>query len=156
MAPTEAQALADLIEQLRGTLPALLAGTPIEAAYLYGSMATGLATGSSDMDIGLLTSADLRPKARLQLELHLEQELAERCNLSNADVRILNGTPLRFQGRVLTEAVLLYSRNEERRVEWESRVRSAYFDFLPVIDHLQKEFFRKLKDEGLYGRSGQG
>jgi len=137
-------------------LPILLEGTLVDAAYLYGSVATGLATDSSDVDIALLTSKDLSPKERLQLELHLEQELADRCDLPDPDVRILNGAPLRFQGRVLTEAVLLYSQDEERRVEFEVRVRSAYFDFLPVICQMRESFFKKLREEGLYGRSSEG
>lgn len=153
---TGSEGVAHLIERLQRALSVLLEGTPIEVAYLYGSMATGRALRSSDVDIALLASAEMSPKERLQLELRLEQELASRYDLPNADVRLLNGAPLRFQGRVLTEAVLLYSRNEDRRVEFESRRRSAYFDFLPVIRQMQQAFFHKLREEGLYGRSGEG
>lgn len=147
--PLEADGVAALIEQLRRVLPTLLRDTPIDVAYLYGSMARGRATRSSDVDIALLATAPLSPKERLQLELRLEQALADRYDLPNADVRVLNGAPLRFQGRVLTGAVLLYSRNEERRVAFETRVRSAYFDFLPVIHQMRQAFFDRLRQQGM-------
>jgi hypothetical protein len=46
------------------------------------------------------------------------------------------------KGRILGEAELIYSRAEEKRVEFETQVRQSYFDFLPVI-HRYQEAYRK-------------
>lgn len=57
--PLEADGVADFIEQLRRVLPTLLKDTPIDVAYLYGSVAKGCATRSGDVDIALLAAASL-------------------------------------------------------------------------------------------------
>lgn len=59
------------------------------------------------------------------------------------DVHDLDSLPLAVQGRVLTEGMLLLSRDEVRRGRLEERTRRRYFDFLP--------FQRADTEEGLTG-----
>ena len=50
-----------------------------------------------------------------------------------SDVRAINRMPLTLLGVIINHGQLLYSRNEEARINFEVGVRIAYFDFLPVI-----------------------
>ena len=49
----------------------------------------------------------------------------------NFDVRILNGRPVRFLFSVLKNSKLIYSRDERKRIEFESRVMRVYIDMEP-------------------------
>jgi hypothetical protein len=52
-------------------------------------------------------------------------------------------------GKIITEGVLIYSRDEVVRVDFETSVRSAYFDFLPVIQNYHRTYidsFSKLSN----------
>jgi len=136
-----------IIEQLRECLPEILQDYPVMVAYLYGSFAVGATTPFSDVDIALVLSPDLllSPYEQFILELDIEVKLETACGLSNADVRTINQAPIAFQGRVLTESILLYSRDEDFRVEYEAQTRQRYFDFLPVLKRLQNAYFDALE-----------
>ena len=56
------------------------------------------------------------------------------------EVRIINNLPLVITGNIITEGRLIYSINENVRVDFETSVRKAYFDFLPVIIKYQNTY----------------
>ena len=130
--------MSDIKLKLRAASPGIFAGTPVLFAYLYGSYATGLSHAFSDLDIGIYVEG-LDVKACLDLELSLALRLDESLDhVVQSEVRVLNHLPLDVKGRILTDAELLYSRAEDKRIEFETRTRMAYFDFLPVIRRHQK------------------
>lgn len=47
--------------------------------------------------------------------------------------------------------ILLYSRDEIRRVEFETSLRSAYFDYQPAEQMIRQAFLEHVKDRGLRG-----
>ncbi|MCX9027851.1 MAG: hypothetical protein OIN86_06685 [Candidatus Methanoperedens sp.] len=51
------------------------------------------------------------------------------------DVRILNGSTLRFRSQVLRFGKLLFSKDEKKRIEFETSSLDLYYDFKP---HLEK------------------
>jgi hypothetical protein len=122
-------------------------------AYLFGSVADGTTLPSSDVDIALVLepASNLPPYDRTKMEFDIAAEVEKRCKVQEADVRSLDSAPLTVKGMVVTEGVLLYSRNEEFRVEFEIYTRKMYFDFQPVARMMREEFFRQLKEEGLTG-----
>ena len=148
--------IASLIHRLRAKLGIILEGYPVKLAYLYGSAAAGNLTPLSDVDIALVADRELTPLERLKLMLGVEVELADRCDIHNADVRVINDAPLVFRGRVVCEGILLYARDEAARIEFETTTRDAYFDYLPVHRRLQEAFFADVRKRGLHGRQGQG
>jgi len=129
--PTE-QIEPEQIERIRAAAQKALSGHRVSLAYLFGSMASGRETPLSDIDIAVLTEQDFSPHERLRLELKLEIELAELCD-GEFDVRIINDAPLAVRGTVVQTGLLLYVRNDADRVEFETNVRSRYFDFLPFL-----------------------
>jgi len=106
---------------------------PILFAYLYGSYATGLIHPFSDLDIGIyIENVPARKHLELELSISLEIDSYMRGEVAS-EVRIINELPLVMIGEIITEGIIIYSRNEVVRVDFETAVRSAYFDFLPVI-----------------------
>ncbi len=142
----------ELVARLRERLPAVLADEPVQLAYLYGSTVTGLATPLSDVDVALVAGQALRPLVRLKLILRLQVALADCCDIPNGDVRLIDEAPLVFRGRVLTDGILVYARDEAFRVEFETTTRMLYFDYLPIHREMQEAFFQDVRERGLHGR----
>jgi predicted nucleotidyltransferase len=132
----------DIIQTLKAAAPSVFADTPVLFAYLYGSYAKALSHPFSDLDIGIYVE-DLSVEACLKLELALALRFDDTLNRGGlAEVRILNHLPLTVKGRILGEAILIYCKDEEKRIAFETQVRCAYFDFLPVI-HYYRDIYRK-------------
>lgn len=146
----------ELIDRLRDCLLELLRERPVMLAYLYGSQVEGRTTRFSDIDIALVLNPKhgLSAYERFMLELMIGDDLDTRYGIRGADVRSIDNAPLRVQGRILTQGQLLYSRNEDFRVDYEVHTRRLYFDFLPVLDMMREAYFerseRELRAKGLY------
>jgi len=140
---------AGMVEQLKQHLPAILEGRPVLLAYLYGSVSTGYVHPFSDVDIALVLDPrqGLDPYQQLTLELEIEAQLEHVAGIRDADVRAISGAPLRVQGKVVTQGILLYSRDEEFRIAFEVATRRRYFDFLPVLHMMQQAYLARLGQE---------
>jgi hypothetical protein len=56
---------------------------------------------------------------------------------------------------VLTEGILIYCADHDRRVDFEVAVRKRYFDFQPVAARLHREIAKRMLEGGLrYGQKG--
>lgn len=140
-----------LVAKLRARLPAILEDESVQVAYLYGSSATGQTTPFSDVDVALVVGDAIQPLERLKLILRVQLALADRCDVQDADVRVIDDAPLVFRGRVVTDGVLVFSRDEEARVAFETNTRMRYFDYLPTHRALQEAFFKNVRERGLHG-----
>ena len=118
--------------------------TPVLFAYLYGSYAVDQAHLFSDLDIGIYVEKISRSQY-LELELSLALEIDEKLGSGVAsEVRIMNALPHIVIGSIITEGILIFSRNDIIRVDFETSVRSAYFDFLPVIRRYQSMYLHSI------------
>lgn len=130
----------ELKQKLHEIAPMIFGETPVLFAYLYGSYAKGLSHPFSDMDVGIYVEG-LDTKACLNLELSLSLSIDEKLGHAvQSEVRVLNHLPLVVKGRILADGELIYSRDEINRIEFETQVRKAYFDFLPVIQRYQNAY----------------
>jgi predicted nucleotidyltransferase len=113
-------------------------------AYLYGGYATGIVHPFSDLDIGIYIEK-VSDRKYLELELSLSLEFDDTILKGvTSEVRIINNLPLVLLGKIITEGTLIYSRNEVIRVDFETSVRRAYFDFLPVIQKYQSAYIESV------------
>jgi hypothetical protein len=120
--------------------PEIFKDTPVLFAYLYGSYAGGSPHKFSDLDIGVFVEG-LATADCLDLELSLALRFDERLDhVVQSEIRIINQLPLVVKGRLLTDGALIYSVAEGQRIEFECRVRQAYFDFLPILHAYNKSF----------------
>jgi len=135
--------MSDLKEKLHKILPAIFEETPVLFAYLYGSYAKGLSHPFSDLDVGIFAEG-LDIKACLDIELSLSLCIDENLgHVVQSEVRVLNHLPLVVKGGILADSELIYSRAEDKRIEFETQIRKAYFDFLPVIRQYQNAYRKK-------------
>jgi predicted nucleotidyltransferase len=120
--------------------PGIFSRHPILFAYLYGSYAAELTHPFSDLDIGIYIE-NVPASKHLELELSISLEIDSNMEGKvGSEVRIINNLPLVITGKIITDGVLIYSRNEVVRVDFETVVRSEYFDFLPVIHRYQRAY----------------
>ena len=146
---------AQIIDRLTARLADVLAGYPVEMAYLYGSVARGRPLPSSDIDIALVFTEQLPPYRRLTLELDIQAALEEAGGLTGLDVRSINHAPLTVQGQVVQGGLLLYERDRNRRVAFEALIRRKYFDYQPTAERMQRAFLDHVRREGLTGGRSQ-
>ena len=111
----------------------------IACAYLFGSVARGEASSTSDVDLAVLsgqpTANTLRgPLARLRLDL--EDALGR-----SVDIVALETAPPDLIHRVLRDGVLLVDRSPDERIAFEVRARNDYFDLLPYLTEYRRAGF---------------
>ena len=129
----------DLKKNVLNVAHRLFDGTPVEFAYLYGSVAKDLKNPFSDLDVAIFAER-LDKKQSLKLELSLSLALDDLLDAAiKSEVRIINYLPLSVQGEIITTGILVFCRNDAKRVEFETNLRMAYFDFLPVIRSFRRE-----------------
>ena len=123
--------------------PQIFKNHPVLFGYLFGSFATGCVHPFSDIDIAIYTGRVSAAKS-LELELLLSLKFDEKLDCkAKSEVRIINNLPLVFKGQIISDGFLIFSANDIERVDFETRVRSAYFDFLPVIQNYQRVYLEK-------------
>jgi len=124
--------------QLEQCLTKALASTDdrLLAAYLFGSVARGEDSSSSDIDVGILLRTTRSGKLndlRFALEADLERALGRRTQ-----VIILNDAPPDLVHRVLYDGRLLLDRDPAARIRFEVRARNDYFDLLPILNRYRR------------------
>jgi len=124
-------------------VPSIFKNYPVLFAYLYGSYAAGAVHPFSDVDIAVyIPGSDTKNSLKIELSLSVEIDNLL-CGKAQCDVRVINGLPLSFLGQILTEGILIYSRDEVVRVDFETSVRNTYFDFTPVLKLYRQEYLKR-------------
>lgn len=102
----------------------------IKVAYLYGSVTKGHENKYSDIDIGLLLSEKFKSSGLYPAKL--AREIKTKCALStDIDVRLLDNRPPIFLHQVLKDGELILSKDEKRRIDFETAATCRYMDIKP-------------------------
>lgn len=124
------------INQYWEILHAYFAQQPaIVFAYLFGSHGRGTPHAQSDVDIAVLHEPTLDENQSFDLRLDLIHDLIGLLRTSAVDVIILNQAPLALSYRVFRDGVVLFSRDQQRRILFQADIVSRYLDFKPFIDY---------------------
>lgn len=110
----------ELVDALRAAARAELPALPVVFAYLYGSRARGAGRPDSDVDVGIALAPEADDPERVASRV--ADALTAHSRVGGIEVTVLDDAAIRFLGRVLRSRVVLYSRDEPARVEFESRV----------------------------------
>lgn len=105
----------------------------LAAAWLFGSVARGVDSPRSDVDVAVLYEGE-PPLNRYGRPFELEGELQELLG-RDVDVVVMNRAPVDLIHRILRDGDLLIEPNRSCRIAFEVRSRNEYFDLLP---HLQR------------------
>jgi len=102
----------------------------VSLAYLFGSRARKIQTLESDFDIAVLLSE--APEKMLEYYLYLISKLSSILG-NEVDLVILSDSPPLLKHQVIKHGKILYSKNEEVRITFETTAQSEYLDFIRVI-----------------------
>jgi len=131
-------------DSLLKVVPGIFDKTPVLFAYLYESYASGVVHPYGDLDIGIYVET-MPIREYLNLELSISLKIDEKLGHRVAsEVRVTNTLPLVIIGKIITEGVLIFSRNDIMRVDFETSVRSAFFDFLPILRRYQRAYIDRI------------
>jgi hypothetical protein len=128
----------------------------IIALYLFGSRASGTQGALSDIDIAVLLPQGSRQDFYNERELFYLGEVNEILHTDEVSFIVLNKAPLTVQYGVITDAKVLYSKDEEARLLFEEAVIDGYMDFKPVLDEYDREFVRQIKEGTAFGQQRTG
>src|SRR5579871_4130959 len=117
----------------------LFTQSPVNAAYLAGSLSTRTSFGHiSDVDIAILLMEQIKSDQFLDYQLYFFSELAKRLESDNIDVVILNQASLLLKLQVIKYGQILFSRDEKQRILFETRAVMEYMDF-KKFDEIQNQ-----------------
>ena len=125
------------IQRLKNQLtPYFKSINPIQVVYLFGSVIFD--ENYHDIDIAVLVSPEFTQTPRafqhsLRWGSESEKYLNPRIPL---DLRVLNDSSIMFQYQVIKNGLVLWERNRNIRVNFETHVLNHYLDYLPT-----KQFF---------------
>lgn len=107
----------------------------IIAAYVYGSYLKS--EFFEDIDLGLLVKDGFKPEVLFEEKISIlfEKKLKGKFKAYKPiDIRLLNGKSLRFLYSVLKNSKLIFSRDDYKRIQFESKVIKEYLDIKPHHD----------------------
>ncbi|MBO0792560.1 MAG: DUF86 domain-containing protein [Ktedonobacteraceae bacterium] len=123
----------------------LFAQSPVNAAYLAGSLSTRTKFGQlSDVDIAILLMDQIKADQFLEYQLYFFSELANRLESNDLDVVILNQASLLLKLQVIKYGQILFSRDEKQRISFETRAVMDYLDFKRFDEIQQQALGRRL------------
>ena len=106
----------------------------VQAAYVFGSVASGRTRPGSDIDVAVLVDGRVRASRMFEYRLKLIGGLGSALHRSDVDVVILNqATPL-LAHRVLSQGKLVLERSAPARVRFQVKTASRYFDLIPMFE----------------------
>lgn len=128
----------DVNQVVEGVKRALAAHPQILFAYLFGSLARGISSASSDIDIAVFLdeNSDFTHE-----KLDLLSDLIDNLGTDEIDLVLLNTAPLPLKARVIRNNELLMDREPYLRHAFESLALREYFDFSIIEEAILKRRF---------------
>ena len=126
----------EIIGKMRDVLPSI---PSLRLAYVYGSFLSR--EDFRDIDIALLADdrydQDSFDEYASEAGDRLEGSLDFRCE---CDVRVLNDLPVWLKFEIISTGKLLYVRNEDDRIDFETQVLVEYQDMKSMYDLFDREY----------------
>jgi hypothetical protein len=105
----------------------------IEFAYLFGSAARS--EYFNDIDLAIFVKK--MPRNTFFYEIKLANEIEKIIKLP-VEVRIINNLPLFLLSMILRKGKLIFSRNERRRIAFETFKLAECLDFMRMVKEYEK------------------
>lgn len=123
---------------------------PVELVYLFGSLAEGKEKSTSDVDIAVLFSPNLSKQKRFDVKLSVISDMSMFLKTDKIDVVDLADASAFLKFEAIKNRKEIFARSESRRVTFEKRVLSEYFDRTYYIKRHIKQGIQKLREEYEY------
>jgi len=127
-----------------GLLPTIFRKYPgIQAAYLFGSVASGQTNTDSDLDIAILP----RDRSTRHHKLDILADLA-RSGFCNVDLVFLDTDDIVLKFEAVYQNRLLYCAEDFDASATFALILRQYFDFLPYLEVQRKAYKRRVLHDG--------
>ncbi|HAM50810.1 MAG TPA: hypothetical protein DCP92_09015 [Nitrospiraceae bacterium] len=117
------------------------------AAYLFGSRVSGKAGTTSDVDIAVLLDDGVPSGDYGFIRLEITTRLIELLSFDGVDVTILNVAPPLLSHEVLKRGMVLFSKDERKRIEYTAKATMRYLD---------THYLRRVQDRILHDKIKRG
>jgi len=107
----------------------------IEVAYIFGSVAQGKSSPLSDIDIAILVDNQKVDENayRYGYKAEILSDLIKLLKTNAIDLVILNEANTLLKHRVLYSGKILHSKNEKKRIEFQTTTISKYNDYKQLM-----------------------
>src|SRR5881409_463308 len=137
----------DLFEK-QAQLQSLFQTSPVDAAYGQGTPAARKLAGAfADQSVGLLLLDKVRANEFFDYQVYFVSELSKTLETEGLDVVILNQASLLQRAQVIRSWMLLYQRDERRRMQFETRAVMDYLDFKKYDDVQSKALAERTRGD---------
>lgn len=120
----------------------------VDAVYLFGSQAEGVAGKTSDIDVGILLKTPIQKSESITaLYNSLFNILSDSFDMSNfrtMDIVFLDRASLELQFDVIQHGIVLYESSPTVRMDFEERIAMLYRDFYPLLLQFNKAVLEKI------------
>jgi len=123
----------------------------IQAAYVFGSVASGRARADSDVDVAVLIDRRVPPGRILKYRLKLMADLGTALHRSDVDVVILNEASPLLAHRVLSQGTLVFERSAPARVRFQTKTAGLYLDLIPTFETHIRYLKRNVREGRIVG-----
>ena len=142
---------ADLSSITRAVSRCVARRPEIQAAYVFGSVASGRARADSDVDVAVLIDRRVPPGRILKYRLKLMADLGTALHRSDVDVVILNEASPLLAHRVLSQGTLVFERSAPARVRFQTKTASLYLDLIPIFEMHIRYLKRNVREGRIVG-----
>ncbi|MBI4653682.1 MAG: nucleotidyltransferase domain-containing protein [Nitrospirae bacterium] len=119
----------------------------VVTAYIFGSYTTEKVSSMSDIDIAVLLRDSVDNKEYGQIKLTITNDLIEQISFDRIDIVLLDIASPLLSHEVIKKGMLLFSKDETRRIEYTVNAIMQYLDTI---------FIRKVHDEILHEKIRSG
>lgn len=116
--------------------------------YLFGSHAVGLEGPLSDVDVAVLLDGRFSKAKRFELRLKLIRGLSSLLRTDKVDVVIMNDAPLTLNYEIIKHGKALVVKDDELKLEVESKILSTYLDRIYYERRSLNEFLERVIERG--------
>ncbi len=118
----------------------------ILVVYVFGSYARGDTHPESDLDLAFLVDEKryktdpfdaTAPAHIISANIGIKFDI-------ETDVTILNSASIEMAYDIVTKGKCVYFRDEDKKIEYEIKIRSLYYDFRPFLEELRKKTIAEL------------
>jgi len=142
---------ADLSSITRAVSRCVARRPEIQAAYVFGSVASGRARADSDVDVAVLIDRRVPPGRILKYRLKLMADLGTALHRSDVDVVILNEASPLLAHRVLSQGTLVFERSASARVRFQTKTAGLYLDLIPTFETHIRYLKRNVREGRIVG-----
>ncbi|MGQ4914451.1 MAG: type VII toxin-antitoxin system MntA family adenylyltransferase antitoxin [Candidatus Asgardarchaeia archaeon] len=113
----------------------------VEFAYVFGSVIKGKTHPLSDIDVAVYLKDDSIRKV-VELNAKIVDALGD-----NVDFVVLNKAPYSLRYIIISEGVLIFSRNENLRIDFESKAMLLGIDEKEALDAIERELIKRFLND---------